>query len=150
VVTPAKLLLLSIGTVGLFQFWWMHQNWMVLRDRFGARVSPFWRAFLAPIFSYTLFARVARVGEAHGLSLAIAPAWLAAGYLLGAFLAQVTIGILAVATAVPLLPANELLAQLNQTLAPDAPPRVGWSVLNVIWLVLFALLLAASTLTAAR
>ncbi|HUK62886.1 MAG TPA: hypothetical protein VLV15_06120 [Dongiaceae bacterium] len=45
---------------------------------------------------------------------------------------------------------NALAAQLNQTLAPDAPPRVGWSALNVIWLVPFALLLGASALTGAR
>jgi hypothetical protein len=42
------------------------------------------------------------------------------------------------------------MAKLNQQLAPDAPPRVGWTTLNVAWVVLFSVLVLASLLRPAR
>jgi hypothetical protein len=42
------------------------------------------------------------------------------------------------------------MARLNPQLAPDAPPRVGWTTLNVVWLTLFSLVVLALLLRPAR
>jgi hypothetical protein len=148
-VSSTKLVLLTATTAGLYEFWWMHRNWMALRDRFGERVSPFWRTLLRVFTSYSLFSRLEQRGRQHGLALAVWPGALAIAYALAFVAGQTTAGLLAFTAGAPLLPANALARRLNQTLAPNAPAVVGWSKLNVIWLI-FAALALWLVLTAAR
>ncbi|HTO09032.1 MAG TPA: hypothetical protein VMR86_18425 [Myxococcota bacterium] len=135
-VSQPKLLLLSLTTLGLYEFWWLHRNWLAFRERSDRRISAFWRTYLAfPFFIYPLLARIEREGRAHGLRMAV-PAWLCAALYVLIYV-PVRLSVVGVfVPSIPLMPANALLARLNQTLEPRAPARVRWSWLDVSWVCL--------------
>lgn len=54
-VSPLKLVLLSFGTLGLYQHYWIYKNWKIHKQRTGEGVSPFPRALFAIFFIYQLF-----------------------------------------------------------------------------------------------
>jgi hypothetical protein len=47
---PVHLVILSILSLGLYEFYWIWRSWTALRDETGADISPRWRtiAFLVP------------------------------------------------------------------------------------------------------
>ncbi|MGH7577402.1 MAG: hypothetical protein ACREM1_20010 [Longimicrobiales bacterium] len=57
-VSTGKFVAMSACTVGLYDLYWFYKNWQRVRDRSGESLSPFWRAFFAPLWSFSLFRRV--------------------------------------------------------------------------------------------
>jgi S1-C subfamily serine protease len=57
-VSPIKLIVMSLCTFGLYQFYWFYQNWKSIKHREKSGISPFWRAFFIYFFAYSLFKRV--------------------------------------------------------------------------------------------
>jgi hypothetical protein len=57
-VSVGKLLIMSLCTFGIYQFFWFYKNWQHVRLRTGAEISPFWRTFFFFVFARSLFARV--------------------------------------------------------------------------------------------
>lgn len=57
-VSKTKLLVLSICSLGMYQYYWFYRNWKIIRERTGEDLSPFWRAFFAIFFIHSLFKRV--------------------------------------------------------------------------------------------
>lgn len=51
---PFKFVLLSIGTFGLFQLYWFYRNWQAVKRRDASDIRPFWRAFFAPLWTFSL------------------------------------------------------------------------------------------------
>ncbi len=74
-----KLVLMSICTFGMYEFYWFYKNWVLIKARTGEGLMPFWRAFFSPIWAYSCFREIqdaavsnnTRVPESIGL-LAIA------------------------------------------------------------------------------
>lgn len=50
-----KIIILSILTFGIYQVVWCYKNWKILKITSGYKVSPFWRAILAPFTNFELF-----------------------------------------------------------------------------------------------
>lgn len=57
---------ISACTFGLYGLYWFYKNWQRIRDRNGESLSPFWRAFFAPLWSFSLFRRVHEHAEERG------------------------------------------------------------------------------------
>ena len=87
-VGPAKLIAMSIVTLGLYQLYWFYQQWRRVRDG-GENVSVLARSLFGVIFSYSLFRRV----------IASAPDAAPAG---GAGALAVIYGLLCIASRLPL------------------------------------------------
>ena len=58
-VGPAKLIVMSVATLGLYQIYWFYQQWRRVRDG-GEDVWPVPRSIFGVIFSYPLFQRMLR------------------------------------------------------------------------------------------
>lgn len=54
-VNPAKLAILSVITMGVYDIYWAYRHWSYLKRARRLRVRPFWRAVFLPIFCYPLF-----------------------------------------------------------------------------------------------
>ncbi len=54
-VTRLKLVVTSIVTFGLYELYWFCRNWKLLKQRTAPDLMPFWRAFFALFFRYSLF-----------------------------------------------------------------------------------------------
>ncbi len=57
-VSTVKFITLSLCTLGIYELYWCYKNWQRIRERSGESLSPFWRAFFAPLWSFSLFGRV--------------------------------------------------------------------------------------------
>ena len=53
-----KLVVMSMCTFGLYELYWCYRNWNRVRERTGNTLSPFWRAFFAPLWAFSLFEEV--------------------------------------------------------------------------------------------
>lgn len=54
-VSLAKLILLSIVTVGIYDIYWFYKNWKYIKQRDDSSIMPFWRAFLFPIWFFPFY-----------------------------------------------------------------------------------------------
>ncbi len=46
-----KFILLSVITFGLYELFWFYKYWKLLKEEKTLKISPFWRAFFAPLFA---------------------------------------------------------------------------------------------------
>lgn len=69
-VGPAKLIVMSLATVGLYQVYWFYQHWRRVRES-GEDIWPLPRSIFGVIFSYSLFRRVLPPAAGAGM-LAVA------------------------------------------------------------------------------
>ena len=55
---PAKFIILSVVTLGLYELYWFYRCWKYVRIAEQSTIWPFWRAFFAPLWIYPLFSRI--------------------------------------------------------------------------------------------
>jgi hypothetical protein len=126
-----KLVVLSLCTLGFYQFYWLYKNWRIIRERTNEDISPFWRAFFAVFFCYQLFDRVRK----HNPDLPssrlpaglLATAWIVLSilwklpdpYWLVTFLAVFV-----------LLPVQHAINAINRAVAPRHDPNSRFSAWN--------------------
>jgi hypothetical protein len=123
-VSRLKLAVLSISTLGLYEFYWFYKNWQLVNQREGGSLSPFWRACFAPLFSYSLFRRIAESAVAQQCA-STNPGLLAIAWFIIFILWRLPdpYWLLSTFTFVPLLTVQSTIAQLNQKLAPGSDPN---------------------------
>jgi hypothetical protein len=63
-----KLVAMCVCTFGFYELFWFYRNWRRVRERTGRRLSPFWRMFFAPLWSFSLFEEVMQAADAAGVS----------------------------------------------------------------------------------
>jgi hypothetical protein len=81
-VAPHKFVVLSVCTLNVYILYWCYQNWWRIRERTGEQLSPFWRAFFAPIWAFSLFTRINAQASQRGVTDSWSPTLLASGYLI--------------------------------------------------------------------
>ena len=80
-VGAAKLAVMFLVTLGLYQLYWFYKQWDRIRDA-GDNVSPAPRALFAIVFCYSLFRRIVDSTQAVGVRTGLPPWLLAAGFIL--------------------------------------------------------------------
>lgn len=61
-----KFVILSFGTFGLYDLYWFYRNWKLVKNQFRQDLSPFWRAFFAPLWGFSLFGEIHAYAGRHG------------------------------------------------------------------------------------
>ncbi len=79
-VPKGRFFLYTLITGGFYQFFWFYKNWKLIRDINDLRISPFWRAFFAPIFCFSFFKRVKDHAINYNINTNLIPILLGAGY----------------------------------------------------------------------
>ncbi|HYW05929.1 MAG TPA: hypothetical protein VE913_03170 [Longimicrobium sp.] len=143
-MSETKLVLMSLCTLGIYDLFWFYRNWTLRRDVRGRDVIPALRAFFCHVASVTLFEEVedeaAKVGVRPGWSAA----WLGATYfaswatslLPGAFwLLAIVMG------PVVLVPVQRTINRANERTQRPAWVNDGFSIANVVTIVLGGMLL---------
>ncbi len=80
VVSPLKLSVLYLGTVGMYTVYWFYKNWQFYRRSSGERVLPAARAIFFIFFVTSLFRTVDATIRRNGISHVWRPNLLAALY----------------------------------------------------------------------
>ena len=68
-VSTLKLVLMSLSTFGLYQVYWLYQNWRIVKYHERRKISPPWRSVLGLFFLYPIFRRVKKQSAAAGFGM---------------------------------------------------------------------------------
>ncbi len=80
-VSKAKLILMSLCTLGLYEIYWYYKNWSIVKHGTGQNIRPFWRAVFAVFFCYSLFKSVKQSANSLGIPCQLSPGLLACVYI---------------------------------------------------------------------
>ncbi|WP_434772698.1 hypothetical protein [Pseudomonas entomophila] len=73
VVSPRKLIIMSILTANFYLLYWFARNWLMCKRKEGKRVLPVMRTVFLPFFLYGLFRRVDQQIKLSGRTYAWSP-----------------------------------------------------------------------------
>jgi hypothetical protein len=130
-VSSTKLVVLSLCTVGIYEYYWFYKNWRIIRDRTGEDISPFWRTFFALFYCYQLFDRVRK--HSPELSTSGFPAGLlAAGWIILSVVWKLPdpYWLVTFLSVFILLPVQQAINGINQAAASRHDPNArfsGWN-----------------------
>jgi len=65
-ISLTRLFLLSVITLGIYQFYFFYKNWIIVKKSENSTIFPVVRALLPVIFCYSLFKRVFKSAEMQG------------------------------------------------------------------------------------
>ncbi len=144
-VTTTKFVVMTVGTLGMYQYYWLWANWRRLHDLRGEAVSPTWRVLFAPLASYRLFERARESAAECGVWRGWSAVGVAAVYLIAhiALFVGLPAWFTGVALLLPVLPVQITMARVNERVAPNAPRNGTFTALD------FAMLIGGALLTAA-
>jgi hypothetical protein len=151
-----RLILLSIASFSLYEFYWIYKNWRYLKERYGLDIQPFWRGFFGIFFCHSLLRRIHEDQEARSIEVpTFSSSGLATGWVILAILGSLmgrapSIGASMASAFMPsflcLVPVQKYI---NSVTAEHNPGQqfYGWSsghmVCLVFGLIVWALLLIA-------
>lgn len=77
----SKFVILSLCTFGLYDLFWFYRNWRHVQTQLNRSLSPFWRAFFAPLWSFSLFREVREYATVNQQQVGWSAGFLGAIYL---------------------------------------------------------------------
>ncbi len=153
-VSVAKLIVLSIFTIGLYQFYWFYKNWCLIRQHEKSDISPFWRTFFVYFYCHALFRRVREQQVRLEGSSTLAVDVLAAGWIVASLVCLLPDPylFLTLASVLFMVPVQRTAERLNARVAPnhDRNGRMSagnWAAVILGGLLLMLMVIASMMLT---
>ena len=137
-VGGAKLLVMSVVTLGFYQLYWMYQHWKRVRDVQNDEVWPVPRTIFAIIFAFPLFERISDQAADRGLEHVPSPKACAIMFAALSFAWRLPdpwslIGFFSV---LPLVIVQRAASALALEAVPDADPNARFTGLNWVGVVI--------------
>ena len=147
-VSPVKLVVMSIATFGLYEFFWFYMNWQRIKRRGMSDISPFWRTFFG-FYCYLLFKTVENTAERADVRVGFSPALMAAGWIVTSFLwdASGPASFLAVTAVFFLVPVQLAMNRVNEALDPGHDTNRRFTVWNICAIIVGGTTLALAVWT---
>jgi hypothetical protein len=149
-VATHKFIVLSLCTFGLYQFYWIYQNWKRLKRASGERLSPFWRVFFAPVWNFFLFRDIGDVAMEAGVPYGWSWHALALTWLVLSGLTQLPgpWGLIGFGSIAAIIPVQRTAQQVNDRYSQSAAEsgNRSYGAANVAWILIGGLLLILSVI----
>lgn len=115
-VATHKFIVLSICTFGIYELYWCYQNWKRLKSASGENLSPFWRAFFAPLWGFSLFKRICAAAVSAGVPVDWSSGALATFYLVLNMTWRLPDPwwLISIATLIPMIPVQQAAQRVNE------------------------------------
>jgi hypothetical protein len=141
-VSRAKLVVMSLATLGFYRVFWFYKHWQRQRERTEDALSPFWRTLFSIFFAYDLFTRVHAEARQHGIAPRYHAGWAAAAYIVPSLMFRLPDPwwMITLASIVPLVSVQGAANAVNASLTPLAGRNASFSAVNVVVIVLGAIL----------
>ncbi|MFQ5578951.1 MAG: hypothetical protein ACE5G8_18390 [Anaerolineae bacterium] len=149
-VSKLKLVVMSLCSFGLYEVYWFYQNWKLIRDQTGRKLSPFWRAVFAPVSAYWFFKSVQESASRRQIATGINPGWLAVAYfaLTAAWRLPDLFWLISFLTFLPLLWVQAVVDDVNWKVAASAELNARFSWQNILIIVIGGILLILTVIAA--
>jgi hypothetical protein len=146
-VSEAKLLCMSICTVGLYEVYWFYRNWKLVRRREKSDIVPAMRSLFGLFFCYSLLKRVSDESVATGGS-AMPAGLLASGWIVLSLLWSLPdpFWLVTYGAVFFLLPAQATINAINARAAPDHDRNDRFSGWNIFGMILGGLILVLAVI----
>ena len=137
-VSVGKFAVMSLCTFGFYELYWAYKHWDAVRRREQESLSPFWRAFFAPLWGFSLLPRLRQLTAVYR----VPATWSGSGLALAYFLIHIAyrlpdpLWLISLLSFLPLLVVQRSVNELNRAVAPEAPRNDSYSGLNVVGIVL--------------
>ncbi|MSR06840.1 MAG: hypothetical protein EXR93_07235 [Gemmatimonadetes bacterium] len=141
-MSTTKFVVMSLATFGVYNVYWMYQQWVFVRARTNEDLSPFWRTFFGPIYTFSLFRRISRAAEETG-SGGLAHQLYALAYIISLFTVRLPppYWMISMFAFVPLIPVQSAATRVNGVIAPGSPPNDRYTLPNVAMIAIGGLML---------
>ncbi|MEE9425030.1 MAG: hypothetical protein V3V18_08610 [Methylococcales bacterium] len=112
-VSPARFIVFSAFTFGIYNIYWAYKNWSYIREREQSSISPFWRAIFHLLWFYPLLSNIAQHSSTPYLKNIGIKVFLTASYVIIDMLSESSVPfmMLWLLIPLPLLPAVLALAK---------------------------------------
>jgi hypothetical protein len=132
-VSLIKFAVLSICTFGLYEFYWFYKNWQRVKEREHSDIMPFWRAFFAFFFCYSLFRRIGQSAKGSNLP-SISAGGLVAGWIIVRLLYRLPnpYSLVCFFAFLFLMPIQQTVNKINTKHAPNHDPNSRFRAWNVV------------------
>jgi hypothetical protein len=151
-VGTRKLGFMFFGTLGLYAVHWFYENWWLVKERRHAKLNPMRRAFLSPVFAYSLFRELRSAADEDRIPTAFSPVGATAVYLLGVLVSVVLVDELwplaLLLLYIPVHAANQVAIQVNAVRTPHVAANATLSLGNKLLLAVGSLLFTAGLVEA--
>jgi hypothetical protein len=143
-VSPLKLVVMSVVTLGGYELFWFYANWQRLRRRTMPRISPFWRTMFVYFTCYSLFKTVRETAHSANVGARFSPLLLAIGWVVTTLLWKLPSAawLITYAAVFFLIPVQITMNKVNEVLDPGHDPNTRFTAWNIVGIVLGGLLLA--------
>lgn len=137
-VSPLKLVVMSICTIGIYDLYWFYKNWALVKEREKLDIMPFWRAFFAYFFCYSLFKKIQDSTDKVSLGKSISPGPMAAGWIIVTLLWKLPdpYWLITYFSVFFLVPVQYVVNELNDVVAPTHNRNIkftGWNIVGVVF-----------------
>ncbi|MBU3006145.1 DUF3857 domain-containing transglutaminase family protein [Paraglaciecola arctica] len=149
-ISGVKFLILSIGTMGLYDIYWSYRNWYAIKSKYHKDIMPIARGIFAPIWFYPLFSALRQDSlerfDKNQVMLPFFALVFAAAYLIISFASSyfehIFVVILGLLTSLFFLPLVVYINSLNDKYEGAYKYNSKWSLRQVVALILCVPLIA--------
>lgn len=115
-VSLPKFVVMSVVTFGIYNLYWTYKQWVHISARSREGISPFWRAFFSPIWSFSLFERIKVDASTRGVPVYWSPGLLGLVYLIMGVLYRLPdpYWLLSLLSFLPLVPAVRAVIAIHE------------------------------------
>lgn len=142
-ISPVRLILLSILSIGLYEAYWIYKNWRYIKERDGLNIKPFWRGVFGVFYCHNLLRRIHEDKDAHEVQEpTFSAGGLATGWVILMILAAIvshapSIAVSIIAAFIPsflcLVPVQNYINSVTEKRNPGQT-LYGWSSGNIVCL----------------
>lgn len=144
-----KLAVLSFCTLGFYELFWFYKNWVLIKERTGKNIMPFWRTFFAPLYAYSCFDHIRAAASESNVKKSLPAGFLAVLYFIamGVSRAPDPFWLVSLFSFVFIIPANNVAVDINNKRDPEFRNNEtfsGWNWLAIVIGGAFVVLILAS------
>ena len=133
-VSLVKLVVMHFCTLGAYQYYWIYENWRLIKERECLDILPFWRTCFAVIYCFPLFGEIEGSGKLLHLRQSISSGILAGGWVLSSVLSMLPdpYWLVSFLSVVFLVPVQQQINRINEQVAPGHDPNKHFTAWNIV------------------
>jgi hypothetical protein len=136
-VSPAKLVVMSVCTLGVYQIYWFYKHWVLIKERSEPHIIPWGRALFGFFWCYSCFEFIRNEERQLGVEPTLLAGPLATGWIAASLTYRLPEPYFLIGFLSPLLlvPAQRHVNRINALVAPDHDKNTrfsGWNWLTVV------------------
>jgi Domain of unknown function (DUF4234) len=141
-VSLAKLIVMSVCTLSMYEIYWFYQNWKRINERESEKVLPAARAIFAVLFCYQCFSRIRDFQRPAGTSTDLRAGPLATGWILSTIAWKLPDPYwwISMSAILFMIPVQAHVIRINAEVAPGHDPNSRFTAWNWVAIVFGGLL----------